>query len=958
MADTTDIIPPSRPSPMDPTVNTDAAERVVTEQLQVALAPSFILVRRIGAGGMGVVYLARDPVLKRLVAVKVLAADRAADPYARARFEREAEAVAAISHPNVVAIHSVGELTSGVPYIVMQYVEGPSMADRLHTEGPLDLATAKLIIGQVAAGLEAAHKRGIIHRDIKAANILWDEATGRALVTDFGIAAIREGDIRDQNPIHLTQTGTLIGTPRYMSPEQLLAEPVTEKTDIYSLGLLGYELLTGEGPYQVSSPHEIIAAHLRDAPRPISTMRPDADSELEALLNACLDKDPHGRPTAGDIARRLTHGSSALLEWPPPGLDALHGAIQRPLANLIKGSFAIATPLVVAATAGRVSMLRLAWPQVLVLPAIAVIGAVPTAIAIVACLRLLRVAVRAAKAGYGWGTIAEVLSDIRHDTGALIVGAREYAAVPAVKRSTLRRGRVIQVALRAGAGAWNLAGFFIMLPLAARGLGPAVLAFSTLGVSAGLLVAASILGLRETNALRNVRSKSAKVRGPLERLSNLADAWKDSFVAAMGEVGLGQGTIGHAWRRVLAVGSAAGIIGSAALLSYGLLIAPPMASETGWNNSYSLSTTVYASLKQSQASTERLAFLRPPIDPAITPLRAGQALHSIMRAGEGSAKGSDFEVPAAFPIAAIPVGSSHLTKGPFAKRWLSGGAIEQAKRGLTVEQRRFLEKQVRSVGTSEWGIVAHAHAVDYVAALGAGRTADFTEDFFSWGRGVRLEAIAYSQVARAALALADGHPDQAEEALKENIGVGLAILQLPSDGWWDGFFSQTEKGMLFATVGREGLVALYEVTGRSNEARAISRATDATLDPWRIEPSDYAAFVQAIIRDPQAMRGLRWQLTMGVLAPQPCKDLRQILFGPDSLHLARLAEARRTLVRLPGEETLMQLAEGTLRAPLTRQEFAKYYDKTTAAGWFVFARSVDLLTGSKRMESCLFRPYH
>src|SRR3954471_4055677 len=289
---------------MSSTSDIDAGERVLAEQLQAALAPSFVLIRRLGAGGMGIVYLARDPALKRPVAVKLMAPERAADPEARARFEREAEAVAAISHPNVVAVYSVGELPSGIPYLVMQYVEGMSMAERLKAEGPLDLGTAKQVMGQVASALEAAHRKGIIHRDIKAANILWDDASGRALVSDFGIAAILERSF-DGETLRLTQTGMMVGTPAYMSPEQFLGEQVTEKTDVYSLGLLGYELLTGEGPYLISSPRQLPAAHLRDAPRKLSAMRPDVETELESLLAKCLEKTAELRPSAEELSRRL-----------------------------------------------------------------------------------------------------------------------------------------------------------------------------------------------------------------------------------------------------------------------------------------------------------------------------------------------------------------------------------------------------------------------------------------------------------------------------------------------------------------------------------------------------------------------------------------------------------------------------------------------------------------------------
>jgi Protein kinase domain len=954
---TTPIIPPRLSATMDSTAAIDAGERVIAEQLQAALAPSFVLIRRIGAGGMGIVYLARDPALKRPVAVKLLSPDRAADPQARARFEREAEAVAAISHPNVVAVHSVGELPSGVPYIVMQYIEGPSIADRLRDEGPLDLATAKQIMGQVASALEAAHRKGIIHRDIKAANILWDEASGRALVSDFGIAAIRESDIRDQNPIHLTQTGTLIGTPRYMSPEQLLAEPVTEKTDIYSLGLLGYEMLAGEGPYQVTSPHAIIAAHLRDVPRPISVMRPDADAEIESLLKACLEKDPHSRPTAGDIARRLAHASSVLLEWPPPGLEPLHGALERPLSLLLNGSFAIAAPLVVAATAGRSSALRLGWPQVLALPTIAAVGAVAVAIASVMCLKLLRLAVRAARAGYGWGTIAEVLVDVRHDTGALICGEREYAGLGPDERNTLRRGRVLQSGLRLGAAAWSFIGFFVALPLAARGLGPAALGFSTLGISAAMLIAAGLLGRRETSRLRGIRAKAEKTRGPLERLSHLVDTWKDSFETAAGEMGIRQGRFGRVGRRVAGIVGAAVIVGLGALSAYGLT----MFSVLGEVREQ-VAVPNFSLLQQRQARIRRLAFLRPAVDPSITPLRAGQAMHSIGRAGVTSVEmfghmmsPSPLESPVAFPIGALPDIPASDQKGPFAKTWFEGGAIEAAKRGLTSEQRKYLEKYASAPGSSEFTMLAHARAIDYFdAAIVHPLPAGTSLSTIPVPRLGRLKVEAYYSVARAALALDAGHPDRAEQVLREDVGVGFAMLDSPT-------LFENLIGVVIANIGRNNLVSLYEVTGRSAEASAISPISDPVFEEasgeigfGRMRPADRAAFIQAIIRDTLSIRALRWSMTLFGLANQPCSDLRQVLFGPDSLHLARLAEARRALVHQPGEDALMRLAEGAVETPVNVR-FADVPSYPAYRTLREFARAVDHLSGSKRMEACLSR---
>jgi serine/threonine-protein kinase len=944
------IVSPQRLSQtMTSMVDINPGERVLAEQLQAALSPSFVLIRRLGAGGMGIVYLARDPMLKRLVAVKLMSPERAADPDARARFEREAEAVAAISHPNVVAVYSVGELPSGIPYLVMQYVEGQSMAERIESEGPLDLNTAKQILGHVASALDAAHRKGIVHRDIKAANILWDDASGRALVGDFGIAAIREAAYErgegDSNPLRLTQTGMVVGTPRYMSPEQLLSEPVTEKTDIYSLGLLAYELLTGEGPYRVTSPHEIIAAHLRDAPRPISQLRPDADLELESLLTACLEKDPHSRPAAGDIARRLAHGSSTLLEWPPPGLEELHGAVQRPLSYLVNGSLAVALPLMIVAAAGRASPLRLDWPQVLVLPTVAALGALSVVFAAVMSAQLLLGAIRAARAGYGWTTIAEVLVDDRRDTGALITGEREYAALTLPQRNTMRRARVLQAGLRVGAGIWSIVGFFVVLPLASRGLGVPGLAFATLGVSAAMLVGSGLLARREKTALRQVRARATKAKGAFERLSQLARSWKESLDAIVGSEGFAHGIVGQIRRRAALILGTTILAGAAALGAYGLVLFSVLAEEA------EQARYVTASFAQQRvARAQRLAFLRAPIDPTITPLRAGQALHSISRAG-GDPAHAVFESPVAHPIPALASwdGASALFgSGP---PYQMGAAIRQAAHGLSTAQRKFLMPFATSAGLEEFSVVAHARRIDfYGASLIRPIPRGVISSMIPRPRLQRVKSLAYNSGARAALALADGHPGRAEATLREEIGVGFALLEEPT-------VIENIFGAVIIEIGRDQLVAFYEATGRAAEARAISKAADPIANVSRgtgsrtMMPDEQSEYLQTIIRDTLSMRGLRWELAEVFLAYQPCSDFREVLFGPDSLHLARLAEARRLLVTSPGDNTLMELAERALENPVDLKAIGLELTPTLRSVE-AFARSVDRLTGSKRMQVC------
>ena len=278
------------------------------ELLREELAPDLQFVRKLGHSSKSSVYLAREPELKRLVAVKVLSPQLAQDDRARSRFEREAQTIASLSHSNIVAIHRVGRLSNGLPYIVMQFVKGRTLDERLRAEGKFEVGEGRRIVGEVASALAAAHQKGIVHRDVRPANVLYEEETGRTLLTDFGIAAIMaRGD--SEAPTRLTRTGELVGDPAYMSPEQLMGDQLSERSDVYSLGLFGYELLAGRGPYDASSRRELLTAHIKDRPRKLAELRSDVDLELAELLERCLAKEPGHRPNARDLARRLTEPS-------------------------------------------------------------------------------------------------------------------------------------------------------------------------------------------------------------------------------------------------------------------------------------------------------------------------------------------------------------------------------------------------------------------------------------------------------------------------------------------------------------------------------------------------------------------------------------------------------------------------------------------------------------------------
>jgi len=296
------------------------SEAPSAEELQDALGDDFEVHRMLGEGSMAVVYLATERGLDRQVAVKVLKRSHAASETARARFEREARSSASLSHPKIVQVYRFGRLPDDTPYLVMRYVKGRTMEERIEAEGRLDLQMARGILAGVASALAAAHDAGIIHRDIRPANILWDDERREALLTDFGIAALQAPT--GEQASRLTTVGQVIGNPRYLSPEQLREDAITEMVDIYAFGILGYELLSGRGPYDGSSNAQIMAAHIQGEPRPLEELRGGAPHDLADLLRRCLNKEPRKRPRATDIVR--------LLEQRDPGPSGAYASMPRP----------------------------------------------------------------------------------------------------------------------------------------------------------------------------------------------------------------------------------------------------------------------------------------------------------------------------------------------------------------------------------------------------------------------------------------------------------------------------------------------------------------------------------------------------------------------------------------------------------------------------------------------------
>ena len=283
---------------------------VVRRALESAIGAQFEFIRLLGRGGMGFVYLARERGLERLVAIKVLSPEVAATAQMRERFRREARTSARLTHPNILPLHSFGEV-GNLPYLVMDYVQGESLADRLMREGRLPSDDARRVMIELADALDYAHRRGVVHRDIKPENVLLEDESGRAILADFGIAKARSG----QSP--LTGTGMIVGTPRYMSPEQASGDhSIDGRSDIYSLGMLGYAMLSGRTLFEGRNVNDVLAKIATQEPPPLNIVLSDEPDDLVTSISRCLARDPDSRwPDGRSLKRALTRdgGSDAAL---------------------------------------------------------------------------------------------------------------------------------------------------------------------------------------------------------------------------------------------------------------------------------------------------------------------------------------------------------------------------------------------------------------------------------------------------------------------------------------------------------------------------------------------------------------------------------------------------------------------------------------------------------------------
>ena len=307
----------------------DPTQTMIPEQeVREALAPNYVLEKELGRGGMGAVYLARDVRLERPVAIKFLPPDMAMREDLRARFLQETRTAASFSHPNIVPVHAIEE-RDRIPCFIMGYVDGETLGARVKRAGPMSAADATRLLQEAAWALSYAHGRGVVHRDVKPDNILIDRASGRAMITDFGIARSRD------TTSGLTMVGEIIGTPQYMSPEQATGETIDARSDLYSLGVVAFFALAGRLPFESSTAHGYLTAHITKPAPPMASVRPDLPPALAAAVDRLLQKDPAQRFQKGEELAEALDPLRASRREIPPAIRLFHVKSTQVLRNAL-----------------------------------------------------------------------------------------------------------------------------------------------------------------------------------------------------------------------------------------------------------------------------------------------------------------------------------------------------------------------------------------------------------------------------------------------------------------------------------------------------------------------------------------------------------------------------------------------------------------------------------------------
>jgi tRNA A-37 threonylcarbamoyl transferase component Bud32 len=908
---------PAALSPNDPTLPLALAlalpERSprLTREVTAALAPGIQILGVLGHGGMGIVYLGRDPVLKRSVAVKVLAPELSADPTARARFLREAQAAAAVAHPNVVGVFHVGTLPeSDTPFTVMQFIDGASL-ERAHPLGqPVREPVARRIVGEVASALAAAHARGLVHRDIKPSNVILETDTGRAVVVDFGIAAALDRQVFQEGT--LSPTGLYLGTPAFTSPEQITHLSLSGGSDVYSLGIMAFKLFTGRLPFLEDSPLGYLAAHLKEVPPKVSSLRPDLDAGLAQLVDRCLAKDPAQRPSASEIARYLLPAPGGAEEWPPPGLEPLKGEGAKLLAA---GGRALVLALLSLWLVPRQVREWHDWEIV-----IGILGAavgLQVFAAVWRSLRLLELIVAGRRARYTWAAMFDVAMDGRDDTSSLINGVGPFALVDPAGRLRLRK-------LRRWRAVW------LVVALLAQGLAPLVWLYGIgtdhawpsdrlltggevllLFAPAMLaLVGAGILGSPEwllrfrTHGLRMVRPRF------LARLprAELVRGWLAASEAVQPAVAGGRLRVAALFALALVL---VALLNATILVTEVVTVASraPMGAETDWRLAMGRFQRSYDPLAGLMEANLDLLEANPVAEPG-----AASALFLYGRSpGDVAALTAVLAVDSR-AIAQLPFPLSQPRRhDPDAEQLL---VSDRWPLHLAAEERAALARDTLTPWLLVWRRAAHSSRLPPLWYLRPGMPGILRFEDLGPIQDPGLEALpelGQRNLSAAVLALEAGDRGTAVLRARENLLVGWQLMSGSLGNGWG-------TGRQILDQGATALRSIGELTGDATlilEGSDIREKADSliSLDGGRLslawaltEPAGLPQAAWHSRAIPPALRA-RWLSDIG---HGHCGNAREILFGVQPLRRATLDSAASAMADLPWAADLVRLTGGIL----------------------------------------------
>jgi hypothetical protein len=826
----------------------------------------------------------------------------------------------------------------------MQYVEGGTLRDRIRQPGAIGEREARRVLGQVAAALDAAHRRGLVHRDIKPANILIEAESGHAYVADFGLtAALATGDIRETT--QLTKPGELLGTPVYMSPEQAASEQVGPKSDLYSFGMLAYELLTGELPFTARTALAWATAHLRDTPSSVKESRPDLTSEIVQLVDRCLAKQPEDRPRADEVARCMLPSLETEVEWPPPGLRSLqgraHGLIRVVITTAAAGvvfSLALAFPpesvqiegnwwqrfeALSAFTDSALGVRRespegVGSPWLWHVALLAGLAAFATGLAAVV-VSAFRVVTRIAfgrTRGWRWDTLIDVAADADGRNGLLISGSREFAALQRVCRLEVLRARRFAAAAPLAGGLWvigtlGLWALFLVLGIAVLDgtgpvMSPAVLLLVVLpGLFAVGVGAAEVL--RESRLLRPLPRRRAHTGTLASAATGSSVEEVTAWYASLPQPGEALATAGR-WLKlagavVCSVSALAGLLAVLALseVAAAVWVAGRVVQRLGPQ------TAELARTIDRIASEDPLGTARGLMQPYMPP---GEAVedstwvpwaHQLLSAGPERHGVASYASSPAYPL--VNLAGSRIAD-----------AFSEARGALSPDTLRLLEALADHPRTVLFRRLAGTSEIDLFAAALERPLADYESL-------AQLPSLAYPRIGEggranawaSVLDVAHGEDDSAARRLGENAAFAEHLLRVPSG------FANRYAMIMLQELALVPLAELEELRGAREAAerlRAVAARSREELlaDAWSshmagliTDPSGSPHFWQAL-RDTRVPVGHRVASLEGVWQGY-CANPREIVSGLSAARRLSFAAVVGLLSEVPHVVELAEIAK-------------------------------------------------